>query len=137
MNQTRLRDEYARREGRAIVLDDHDNFTLPAAGHRRSHPVGLKITVTRKSHVAKIKDEFRTAQLSRGGLEIKSLIARRVEEPGQIFSAAETVEPRRITGSVGSFHSKRRREERCLRAVPGKGRFRLVPWQMTRPLLRP
>ncbi|CAE7859562.1 ANKRD50, partial [Symbiodinium sp. KB8] len=62
----------------------------------------------RKSHVAKVKDEFR-----------------HVEEPGQIFSAAETVEPRKITGSVGSFHSKRRREERCLRAVPGKGRFRL------------
>lgn len=36
----------------------------------------------RKSHVAKVKDEFR-----------------HVEEPGQIFSAAETVEPRKITGS--------------------------------------
>ena len=186
-----LRDEYARREGRAIALEDHDNFTLPA-GHRRSHPAGLKITV-RKSHVAKVKDEFRTAQLSLGALGVSRVSdcqacggARPDLQCGRDRGAAEDhrisgcgkaaipksskenrVDIRALhsmlaasrwkstvaatanrqlpfqaspRGAAGLLCPKRELGDRallallflrCLRAVPGKGRFRLVPWQMT------
>jgi len=58
----------------------------------------LKITVTRKSDVAKVKDEFR-----------------HVDEPGQIFNAAETVEPWKLTGSVGAAKPQSQKARRKMK----------------------